>query len=165
MVNLPCLPNHIGKPLYFVCFCIWLGSERYQGFHRITASLRPGYFSRQAALDELRLSPETFQMAAARMTKEGLLVSPRRGFYLILRPEDRTTRPILATGILEFDNFADFFGYTQPIAIQHFANLPHRNLCLNLSLIFGVRSWFRHKPLRPTGRSVWGNRPIPLHFL
>lgn len=49
-----------------------------------------GHFSRQAALDELRLSPETFQMAAARLTKKGLLVSPRRGFYLILRPEDRS---------------------------------------------------------------------------
>lgn len=47
------------------------------------------YFSKGTALDELRLSPEAFQMAAARLTKKGLLVSPRRGFYLILRPEDR----------------------------------------------------------------------------
>lgn len=47
------------------------------------------YFSKGTALDELRLSLETFQMAAARLTKKGLLVSPRRGFYLILRPEDR----------------------------------------------------------------------------
>jgi predicted transcriptional regulator of viral defense system len=40
-------------------------------------------------LAELRLSPETFQAAAARLTKRGMLVCPRRGFYLILRPEDR----------------------------------------------------------------------------
>ena len=48
------------------------------------------YFSKKDALDELRLSPETFQVAAARLKKRGLLVSPRRGFYLILRPEDRS---------------------------------------------------------------------------
>ena len=48
------------------------------------------YFSKRTALDELRLSPEAFQGAAARLTKRGLLVSPRRGFYLILRPEDRS---------------------------------------------------------------------------
>lgn len=47
------------------------------------------YFSKGTALDELGLSPEAFQMAAARLAKKGLLVSPRRGFYLILRPEDR----------------------------------------------------------------------------
>ena len=28
-------------------------------------------------------------MASARLTKRGLLVSPRRGFYLIIRGEDR----------------------------------------------------------------------------
>ncbi len=48
------------------------------------------YFSKQSALDELRLSSASFQAAASRLTKKGLLVSPRRGFYLILRPEDRS---------------------------------------------------------------------------
>ena len=33
--------------------------------------------------------PEAFTAAATRLTKSGHLASPRRGFYLILRPEDR----------------------------------------------------------------------------
>jgi predicted transcriptional regulator of viral defense system len=48
------------------------------------------YFSRSWALSTLNQSPETFKKAAARLTKKGRLVSPRRGFYLILRPEDRS---------------------------------------------------------------------------
>jgi predicted transcriptional regulator of viral defense system len=47
------------------------------------------YFSKPAALKEIRQSPQAFQAAAARLTKKGRLASPRRGFYLILRPEDR----------------------------------------------------------------------------
>ena len=41
------------------------------------------------ALADLRQSPEAFQSAVTRLRKKGLVVSPRRGFYLILRPEDR----------------------------------------------------------------------------
>lgn len=48
-----------------------------------------GYFSKATALDELHLAPEAFQAAVTRLTKKGGMVSPRRGFYLILRPEDR----------------------------------------------------------------------------
>jgi predicted transcriptional regulator of viral defense system len=48
-------------------------------------------FSKAAALAELRQTPEAFQAAAERLAKKGRLVSPRRGFYLILRPEDRLT--------------------------------------------------------------------------
>jgi predicted transcriptional regulator of viral defense system len=47
------------------------------------------YFSKAAALAEIRRSPEALQAALARLTKKGRLVSPRQGFYLILRPEDR----------------------------------------------------------------------------
>jgi predicted transcriptional regulator of viral defense system len=47
-------------------------------------------FSQQAALVELGQTPEAFQAAVERLTKKGRLVSPRRGFYLILRPEDRS---------------------------------------------------------------------------
>ena len=47
------------------------------------------YFSRQDALEALGLSPEAFIAAAARLAKKHRLASPRRGFYLILRPEDR----------------------------------------------------------------------------
>jgi len=47
------------------------------------------YFSKAAALAEAPQTPQAFQAAVARLTKKGRLVSPRRGFYLILRPEDR----------------------------------------------------------------------------
>ncbi len=38
---------------------------------------------------EVGQTPEAFQAAIERLTKKGRLASPRRGFYLILRPEDR----------------------------------------------------------------------------
>jgi len=47
------------------------------------------FFSKPAALAEFRQTPLAFQAAVARLTKKGRLASPRRGFYLILRPEDR----------------------------------------------------------------------------
>jgi len=47
------------------------------------------YFSKTLALYELRQSPQAFQAAVARLAKKDRLASPRRGFYLILRPEDR----------------------------------------------------------------------------
>jgi predicted transcriptional regulator of viral defense system len=46
-------------------------------------------FSKRAALAELGQTPQAFQAAVARLAKKGRLASPRRGFYLILRPEDR----------------------------------------------------------------------------
>jgi predicted transcriptional regulator of viral defense system len=49
-----------------------------------------GWFTKPAAVAALRQSPHAFQAAVARLSKKGRLVSPRRGFYLILRPEDRT---------------------------------------------------------------------------
>ncbi|MCA9107446.1 MAG: type IV toxin-antitoxin system AbiEi family antitoxin domain-containing protein [Planctomycetales bacterium] len=48
-----------------------------------------GFFTKQAALAESGLSPEAMKSAIARLSRKGDLVSPRRGFYLILRPEDR----------------------------------------------------------------------------
>jgi len=45
-------------------------------------------FSKPEALAELRQTPEAFQAAVERLAKKGRLASPRRGFYLILRPED-----------------------------------------------------------------------------
>ncbi|MCL1926291.1 MAG: type IV toxin-antitoxin system AbiEi family antitoxin [Syntrophorhabdaceae bacterium] len=47
------------------------------------------YFSREEGLQALGLSPEAFTAAATRLIKKRRLVSPRRGFYLILRPEDQ----------------------------------------------------------------------------
>ncbi len=49
------------------------------------------HFSREEALASLGLSAEAFIAAAARLIKKYRLVSPRRGFYLILRPEDRVS--------------------------------------------------------------------------
>lgn len=48
-----------------------------------------GFFTKPAALANLGLSPGALKSAIARLSKKGSLVSPRRGFYLILRPEDR----------------------------------------------------------------------------
>jgi len=48
-----------------------------------------GYFTKLDALTEVGQTPKAFQAAIARRSRKGSLVSPRRGFYLILRPEDR----------------------------------------------------------------------------
>lgn len=48
------------------------------------------YFSREEGLQALSLSPEAFTAAVTRLVKKQRLASPRRGFYLILRPEDQT---------------------------------------------------------------------------
>lgn len=47
------------------------------------------YFSKPAAISEIRKNPHAIQAAILRLMQKGVLVSPRRGFYLILRPEDR----------------------------------------------------------------------------
>jgi len=47
------------------------------------------YFTRDETLEALGLSSAAFIAAASRLAKKQRLVSPRRGFYLILRPEDR----------------------------------------------------------------------------
>jgi len=48
-----------------------------------------GFFTKSAALAACAMNPTGFQGAAARLCRKGRLASPRRGFYLILRPEDR----------------------------------------------------------------------------
>jgi predicted transcriptional regulator of viral defense system len=47
------------------------------------------YFSREEALDGLKLAPEAFSAALTRLIKKRRLANPRHGFYLILRPEDQ----------------------------------------------------------------------------
>lgn len=47
------------------------------------------YFLREEALAALGSSSETLSMALMRQARKHRLASPRRGFYLILRPEDR----------------------------------------------------------------------------
>ncbi|MGL6075458.1 MAG: type IV toxin-antitoxin system AbiEi family antitoxin domain-containing protein [Fimbriiglobus sp.] len=48
------------------------------------------YFRKEQAMAELGISPEAFSAAALRLKQKGRLVSPRRGFFLILRPEDHS---------------------------------------------------------------------------
>ncbi|MFO0912889.1 MAG: type IV toxin-antitoxin system AbiEi family antitoxin [Pirellulales bacterium] len=48
-----------------------------------------GYFTKRAALAEISQTPQAFERAVARLKQKGALLSPRRAFYLILRPEDR----------------------------------------------------------------------------
>ena len=47
------------------------------------------YFIRDEALVQLELSSKAFATASNRLKKKNQLASPFRGFYLILRPEDR----------------------------------------------------------------------------
>jgi hypothetical protein len=47
------------------------------------------YFSREDAMTALGSSPAALAMALTRQVTKGRLASPRQGFYLILRPEDR----------------------------------------------------------------------------
>jgi predicted transcriptional regulator of viral defense system len=47
------------------------------------------YFSKEEALKALGRSSEAFTAAASRLMKKDRLASPKRGFYLIVRPEDR----------------------------------------------------------------------------
>jgi len=47
------------------------------------------YFTKTEALERSNLSCDAFRKAASRLKRKGVLASPRRGFYLILRPEER----------------------------------------------------------------------------
>lgn len=49
-----------------------------------------GWFTRDQALAELSVSPSALKAAIARLAEKQRLANPRHGFYLILRPEDRT---------------------------------------------------------------------------
>ncbi|MFA7340468.1 MAG: type IV toxin-antitoxin system AbiEi family antitoxin [Candidatus Obscuribacterales bacterium] len=49
------------------------------------------YFSKEEALKALGGNTEAFTAAATRLIRKQKLVCPWRGFYLILRPEDRVT--------------------------------------------------------------------------
>lgn len=47
------------------------------------------WFSREEGLRALGSSPQAFMAAAGRLARKQKLASPRQGFFLILRPEDR----------------------------------------------------------------------------
>jgi hypothetical protein len=46
-------------------------------------------FSREEALAELQLKPESFTAALTRQISKKRVANPRHGFHIILRPEDR----------------------------------------------------------------------------
>lgn len=46
-------------------------------------------FTKKDAMATLSLHPKTFLSAADRLKRKSRILSPKRGFYLILRPEDR----------------------------------------------------------------------------
>src|SRR5262249_4918551 len=48
-----------------------------------------GYFSREEALKALRIAPRNLAAAATLLIKNDRLATPRHGFFLILRPEDK----------------------------------------------------------------------------
>jgi hypothetical protein len=48
-----------------------------------------GYLTKAEAMKTLGLSAPAFAAAAARLTRQRRLATPKQGFYLILRPEDR----------------------------------------------------------------------------
>lgn len=47
------------------------------------------FFTKQVALSSTGLSVAALRSSISRLIQKGILVSPRQGFYLILRPEDR----------------------------------------------------------------------------
>ena len=49
-----------------------------------------GYFTRKEAIEALSVSEGAFSASATRLIKKSKLTQPRHGFYLILRPEDRS---------------------------------------------------------------------------
>ena len=54
-------------------------------------SLGHGTFTKAEAVAALGQSSKSFLAAAERLIKKHRLASPKSGFYIILRPEDRTT--------------------------------------------------------------------------
>jgi hypothetical protein len=48
-----------------------------------------GYLTKAEAMKTLGLSATSFAAAAARLTRQRRLATPKQGFYIILRPEDR----------------------------------------------------------------------------
>lgn len=63
--------------------------ESFQRFLDSELAQGKSFFTKTTALTKLAHSPEAFDKAVMRFYRKGLVVSPRRGFYLILRPEDR----------------------------------------------------------------------------
>ena len=87
--RLPTHPQPYAKTLVFRRFShITRGMASLAQYLAAQLARGRSHFSREEGLGALRLGREAFIAAAARLIKKRRLVSPRRGFYLILRPED-----------------------------------------------------------------------------
>lgn len=82
------LPRNRRQPVTPLFWYDW-GMGSMQEFVNSQLVRGRGFFTKPAALVELGLSPEALKLAIARLSRKGDIVSLRRGFYLILRPEDR----------------------------------------------------------------------------
>lgn len=63
---------------------------RLEPFVDLTLANGRGFFTREEARQSLGVSEEAFAASALRLINKAKLAHPRRGFYLILRPEDRS---------------------------------------------------------------------------
>ena len=85
-------PPNICKTLVYLSYYAYnRGMASLSNYIDELLSLGQAYFSREEALASLNLSTDAFIAAAARLTRKQRLASPRRGFYLILRPEDKVS--------------------------------------------------------------------------
>ncbi len=84
------------------------------------------YFSREEAAEALGSSSETFSTAAMRLTQKGRLASPRRGFYLILRPEDTAGAPDPVRWIQPLMDYLDFVFFISLLRAAAFHGSSHQ---------------------------------------
>lgn len=97
MASFPCLTvartgSHLLTPSIHKKYTYRYDSGMAGFEHFLEGQLARGraYFAREEALAALGLSPHALSVALVRYVKKGRLVSPSRGFYLILREEDRS---------------------------------------------------------------------------
>ena len=67
----------------------WGMRKTLDGYLDEQLGLGRGYLTKAEAMKTLSLSATAFDAAAARLARQRRLASPKHGFYLILRPEDR----------------------------------------------------------------------------
>ncbi len=87
--RVPASPLILEKCCYSPLFYYAWGVSSVQEFVNSQLARGRGFFTKSTALAELGLSPEALKSAIVRLSRKGALISPRQGFYLILRPEDR----------------------------------------------------------------------------
>jgi AbiEi antitoxin C-terminal domain len=82
-------PNHIHNRPPIVCLCIYLGVGSLDAFLDDQLSRGHAHFDKREAMKATGQSSTAFTAAASRLLRKHRLLSPKRSFYLIIRPEDR----------------------------------------------------------------------------